>query len=62
MKASTKYQEREERRLADTIKEQFSDFVAIDDEAEMADDFDEDYEKGRKENGYSYGCKSLCSS
>ena len=44
MKASTKYQEREERRLADTIKEQFSDFVAVDDEAEMADDFDEDYE------------------
>ena len=46
MKASTKYQEREERRLADTIKEQFSDFVAIDDETEaLMDDYDdEDYE------------------
>ena len=46
MKASTKYQEREERRLADTIKEQFSDFVAVDDATEaMMDDYDdEDYE------------------
>jgi len=43
MKASTKYQEREERRLADTIKEQFSDFVAIDDATEaMMDDYDDD--------------------
>ena len=45
MKASTKYQEREERRLADTIKEQFSDFVAVDDATEaMMDDYDDDYE------------------
>ena len=45
MKSATKYQEREERRLADTIKEQFSDFVAVDDATEaMMDDYDEDYE------------------
>ena len=43
MKASSKYQEREERRLADTIKEQFSDFVAVDDMTEaMMDDYDDD--------------------
>ena len=45
MKAATKYQEREERRLQDTIKAQFSDFVAEDDySASMEDSFDDDYE------------------
>jgi Mrp family chromosome partitioning ATPase len=42
MKAATKYQEREERRLQDTIKSQFSDFVAEDDySASLEDSFDD---------------------
>ena len=42
MKAATKYQEREERRLQDTIKLQFSDFVAEDDyAASLEDSFDD---------------------
>ena len=42
MKAATKYQEREERRLQDTIKSQFSDFVAEDDySAALEDSYDD---------------------
>ena len=45
MKAATKFQEREERRLQDTIKAQFSDFVVEDDYSasldESFDDIDE---------------------
>ena len=42
MKAATKYQEREERRLQDTIKSQFSDFVAEDDySASLEDSYDD---------------------
>ena len=45
MKAATKFQEREERRLQDTIKAQFSDFVVEDDySASQEDSFDDDYE------------------
>jgi DNA-directed RNA polymerase subunit beta len=45
MKAATKFQEREERRLQDTIKAQFSDFVVEDDYSASQDDsFDDDYE------------------